>query len=305
MRHFLTLILIFGFVSTAVAVENPGFNAWENNRPLPWDCEYVSGCHAVDETPCPYEGVYSLGLETSGEANKGVWQDVAVTPGQFYVFSAWLYSLTEAQDVGILISWYDERRANVGWTDTFYPTSVGVWEEVKVVGAKAPDEAVIARLRVRGYCNGAYCGYADATDLQPVECVDADGDGYAIDEGDCGEFDCDDTDEMIYPGALETCADEVNSNCDPNELDNDRDKDHDGYFSDDQLCGGDDCDDENWEVNPSASDPCDEVDQNCDGTDGFVENKAAGNCEDGLDNDCDGLVDTDDECQCFVSSLKW
>jgi len=70
------------------------------------------------------------------------------------------------------------------------------------------------------------------------------------------------------------------------------DKDADGYY--DINCGGDDCNDANpniFPTNPNGN--CDCVDPIPQGT---PENQAAGNCADGADNDCDGLVDTDPEC---------
>lgn len=55
-----------------------------------------------------------------------------------------------------------------------------------------------------------------------------------------------------------------------------------------------------------ASETCTYPEQDCDDTDlsvnpGAVESKDAGNCDDGVDNDCDGLADADPECQgCFI-----
>ena len=70
------------------------------------------------------------------------------------------------------------------------------------------------------------------------------------------------------------------------------DKDADGYY--DINCGGDDCNDANANIFPTNPNG------NCDCADpipqGTPENQAAGNCADGADNDCDGLVDTDPEC---------
>lgn len=56
-----------------------------------------------------------------------------------------------------------------------------------------------------------------------------------------------------------------------------RDDDGDGH--DDDLCGGEDCDDADIAVNPETE-----------------ESQESGNCFDGVDNDCDGLVDADPEC---------
>ena len=62
------------------------------------------------------------------------------------------------------------------------------------------------------------------------------------------------------------------------------DLDADGYA--DLLCGGDDCDDSDPDVNPEA-----------------CEHRTAGTCDDGIDNDCDGLIDTDPECTCFLGMV--
>ena len=47
-----------------------------------------------------------------------------------------------------------------------------------------------------------------------VPCTDADGDGFAVEGGECCAVDCDDSDSAINPGAVETCDNGVDDDCD-------------------------------------------------------------------------------------------
>ena len=131
------------------------------------------------------------------------------------------------------------------------------------------------------------------------ECEDLDGDGYgAPADPSClyPELDCDDSDPSVNPGAVEVVDDGIDQDC--NGADTITcvvDADMDGYGTDvgttvlapDGSCDtadGEsndftDCDDSESEVNP-----------------GIEESFAAGNCSDGVDNDCDGMVDLDEAC---------
>jgi len=65
----------------------------------------------------------------------------------------------------------------------------------------------------------------------PIEnCTDNDGDYYAIEGGDCGIFDCDDTNSDINPGAIENCTDGFDNNCN-NLIDCD-----DSYCEEQEIC---------------------------------------------------------------------
>jgi len=122
--------------------------------------------------------------------------------------------------------------------------------------------------------DGAFAAYYDQVAAYlggGTSCDDADGDGY--NDAACGGNDCDDGDFFVNPGVAEVCDDGIDNNCDGN-IDEGcsscPDADGDGY--EDAACGGTDCDDGNFFVNPGAVEICD----------------------DGIDNDCNGDIDGDD-----------
>lgn len=99
---------------------------------------------------------------------------------------------------------------------------------------------------------------------------DLDGDGFTTNEGDC-----DDTNPLVFPGAVEA-IDRIDNDCD-GLVDNNLlgvDDDGDGYSEDEG-----DCDDGNALVGPDAV----EVD--------VIEDQAGNLVAEGVDNDCDGNVD--------------
>ena len=163
----------------------------------------------------------------------------------------------------------------------------------------------------------------------PPDCWDDDMDGYR--DMTCGGYDCDDADPTRYPGAPENCNG-IDNDCDGAPNPDEQDGDSDGYM----ICAGDcddanpevnpsvkeicdngiddDCDsfldgedtdccmdmDGDGYGNP-VSPYCTFLQWDCDDTDplvypGYPESTKMGNCDDGKDNDCDGMVDTDPEC---------
>lgn len=110
-----------------------------------------------------------------------------------------------------------------------------------------------------------------------ASCTDNDGDGYSPDGGTCGAVDCNDNDPAINSGAAEVCTDGFDNDCDglidnadPNAVGCPPviiDNDGDGFTVTDG-----DCDDTDATVNPGAVELC----------------------NDGIDNNCNSLVDTQD-----------
>ena len=169
---------------------------------------------------------------------------------------------------------------------------------------------------------------------------DGDGDGYTTDDGDC-----DDLDSAVHPGADEDCngiddncndtvdegyddidgdgiADCVDSEeCDG--IDNDGDGEIDEDFSDldgdgladcldSEECDGIDNDgdgeiDEGYDLDGDGYTSCgsDDEEADCDDDDCAEFCIEAGNCEDGIDNDQNGVADCDDDaCSALPICLK-
>ena len=174
----------------------------------------------------------------------------------------------------------------------------------------------------------------------PATETDDDGDGYVECSGPTvghvgnpvGGNDCDDADASINPGASEVCNG-VDDDCSGG-VDEPWDADGDGYADgDDVACQGADfvgladCDDADASINPTASEVCNGVDDNCDGLrdedfdvdgDGWYDaanpDCAAAwtdldcddsdpnvfpfnleDCTNGIDDNCDGQIDEDED----------
>jgi hypothetical protein len=142
----------------------------------------------------------------------------------------------------------------------------------------------------RGYCNGAVDDDCDgvANDGCPAPGCDVDGDGYA--PFACGPSpaltDCDDEDATRYPGAPDVCGDGILQNCSI-DLPCTADSDGDGYNASAE------CDDTDNGVNPSQVEVCDGVDQDCDG----LIDEGNPSLEEGVSLDAFGCND-DNDGQC-------
>ena len=143
--------------------------------------------------------------------------------------------------------------------DGFTPEDGDCWDAVQ-----GPDDAVGGAMIYPGAPETWYNGIDE--DCAGDNDYDQDGDGVDYATADHEGADCDDQDASVYPGAEDVWYDGIDSDC---AGDSDFDQDGDGCdavsYATDADCAND-CDDADADVNPGAEEIWyDGVDQNCDG----------------------------------------
>lgn len=138
-------------------------------------------------------------------------------------------------------------------------------------------------------------------------CEDLDSDGFLGKTADCPDgLDCNDRNPSVNPDAEEICGDGRDNNCSGSDEPCSTDcEDRDGDNFRDVACGGSDCNDNDANIRPRATEICGNgIDEDCDGQDAECNEEcidedgdgfgAAGSvgCEGGDEVDCDDEDDT-------------
>ena len=224
--------------------------------------------------------VAGMHVVVSGSSQDGVYEVASVSSPTEVVIVG---NLTN--EAGATVEYYDAAAAFT--TDVWGPTTdnVDLWQTAYVDLAAHSTGAEVA-VRFRGISGTSFTSDMAIDDVEVFEDVDADTDGFTIAQGDC-----DDTDPAISPAATELC-DGIDNDCTAG-IDDPFDIDLDGVTT----CGPDgdvlttadnDCDDTEAAVFPGAPDLCDAIDDNdCDGIVDPQEDDADADGETPCDGDCD------------------
>jgi cysteine-rich repeat protein len=251
-----------------------------------------------------YEGTQHAELDTdwdgpagslSGEpASVKIYQDITTIPGQNYNIKFYFSPRpdTDASDNNLELSWNGEVKDTIGaagvsntnWSEHTYTfQATGNTTRLQFADLGIPNSLGTFLDGVSVKC---------ITTPEP-QCTDNDQDGYFQEGGDCGPIDCDDTNANVHPGATEICNNQIDDDCD----------------------GKTDCQDSSCAENPVCQPQCTPgATQSCNtgllgicsaGIQTCTQENTWGSCvqtnqstneicNNQLDDDCDGLIDSAD-----------
>ncbi|MBI2895045.1 MAG: hypothetical protein HYY06_15930 [Deltaproteobacteria bacterium] len=120
--------------------------------------------------------------------------------------------------------------------------------------AVSPGNVQVCGSEIDEACDRGGDRLLEGGDECPADDLDADG---VLGEA-AGGSDCDDDDPLVYPGAADLCGDGEDWACSGADSACTSDSDGDGYNE------GDDCDDDDPDLHPGAGDACNGIDDDCD-----------------------------------------
>ena len=279
--------------------------------------DYSSGTMGWDSRAA-YAGSASAGLLDQTWTNTGagiaLYQSVSVTHKNWYVLSGYVYNGISGGGntyLDLADQSYTQADGGSGDCTTRATSGHGDWQFLYCeFYVPSGTHSVTVRAVIDGTVTAGSYAYFDEVALTlssgfvPTESLssDDDGDGYSEVDGDC-----DDDDASLSPGATEYC-DGVDNDCDGSTDEASaadaatwyRDADGDGYGDAGDsgaactspasyVADATDCDDSSAAVSPAASELCNGVDDDCDGT--VDEDSATDAATWYLDSDGDGYGD--------------
>jgi len=195
-------------------------------------------------------------------------------------------------------TFWNQDEGGLGDCQSISTPGYGAWEFLWC-GFTVPAAAtqVTIRVVIEGNPTAGSVVYFDDIALTPTSIfappissnTDDDNDGWTETDGDCDNFDA-----TVYPGAPEL-PDGKDNDCDGFVDNGVYDDDGDGYCEDPTFCDDGaqpgDCVDNNPAINPGAQDLCDGIDNDCTGT------------ADEQDDDNDGFLTCDGDCDDFNETV--
>jgi hypothetical protein len=145
-------------------IQNPGFETWSSGAPDQWTCAGKS--YIRQETQERYAGGSSVCiLVPSSSSTVELTQDIPVAGGGTYSFYCRVLDNTSVGELALLINWRSAD-ASLSTKTSAHSSDQEGWQIIGLTTEKAPDGAVIARVRIRGYkqagAGGGNC-FADET----------------------------------------------------------------------------------------------------------------------------------------------
>jgi hypothetical protein len=141
---------------------NPGFESWSGGTPVNWS---ISGkTYIAQESNERFSGSSSARIQVPVSSTVvELYQDIAVTGGGNYSFSCRVLDKTADGELALLINWRSAD-ASLSTKTSAHSSGQDGWQVLALSNEKAPSEATLARIRIRGYkqagTGGGNC-YAD------------------------------------------------------------------------------------------------------------------------------------------------